>query len=85
MYEEIAFGTLAELADRFAGENRGEIVIVVAGAAVEAVSLDDAVVDVVSRAKSGERLKDAAREVAEITGIPSRDLYNAALARSRDA
>jgi 16S rRNA (cytidine1402-2'-O)-methyltransferase len=49
------------------------------------MSLEDAVLDVVSRAQTGERLKDAAREVAEITGIPSRDLYNAALARSRDA
>jgi 16S rRNA (cytidine1402-2'-O)-methyltransferase len=85
MYEEIAFGTLLELAERFGGENRGEIVLVVAGAAVTAMSLDDAVLDVVARAKTGERLKDAAREVAEITGIPSRDLYNAALERSRDA
>ena len=85
MYEEVAFGTLAELSERFGGENRGEIVIVVAGAAVTAMSLEDAVLDVVSRAQTGERLKDAAREVAEITGIPSRDLYNAALARSRDA
>jgi 16S rRNA (cytidine1402-2'-O)-methyltransferase len=85
MYEEVAFGTLAELAERFGGENRGEIVIVVAGATVTVMSLDDAVLDVLSRAQSGERLKDAAREVAEITGIPSRDLYNAALARSRDA
>ena len=85
MYEEVAFGTLSELAERFGGENRGEIVLVVAGAAVTAMSLDDAVLDVVGRAKTGERLKDAAREVAEITGIPSRDLYNAALERSRDA
>lgn len=85
MYEEVAFGTLAELAERFGGENRGEIVIVVAGATVTVMSLEDAVLDVVSRAQTGERLKDAAREVAEITGIPSRDLYNAALARSRDA
>jgi 16S rRNA (cytidine1402-2'-O)-methyltransferase len=85
MYEEVAFGTLGELAERFAGENRGEIVIVVSGATVTALSLDDAVSDVVARAQSGERLKEAAQAVAEMTGIPSRDLYNAALAKSRDA
>lgn len=85
MYEEVAFGTLGELAERFAGDNRGEIVVVVAGAIVTAMSLDDAIHDVAARVNSGDRLKDAAREVAEMTGIPSRDLYNAALARSRDA
>ena len=85
MYEEVAFGTLGELAERFAGENRGEIVIVVSGAMVTALSLDAAVSDVVARAQSGERLKEAAQAVAEMTGIPSRDLYNAALAKSRDA
>jgi 16S rRNA (cytidine1402-2'-O)-methyltransferase len=85
MYEEVAFGTLGELAERFAGENRGEIVVVVSGATVTALSLDDAVSDVVARAQSGERLKEAAQAVAEMTGIPSRDLYNAALAKSRDA
>jgi hypothetical protein len=56
-----------------------------AGATVAALSLDDAVSDVVARAQSGERLKEAAQAVAEMTGIPSRDLYNAALAKSRDA
>ena len=83
MYEEVARGALAELADRFAGENRGEIVLVVAGATVMAMSLDDAIRDVLARTASGERLKDACREVSEITGIPSRDLYSAAIATPR--
>lgn len=85
MHEEVVRGTLAELAERFAGENRGEIVLVVAGADVVAMSLDDAVTDVVARVASGERLKEACRAVADATGIPSRDLYAAALERSRDA
>lgn len=85
MYEEVVRGTLAELAERFAGENRGEIVLLVAGAEVVAMSLEDAVTDVVARVRSGERLKEASRAVAEATGIPGRDLYAAALERSRDA
>ncbi len=85
MYEEVVRGTLAELAERFAGENRGEIVFLVAGAEVVPMSLEDAVTDVVARVASGERLKEASRAVADATGIPGRDLYAAALERSRDA
>jgi 16S rRNA (cytidine1402-2'-O)-methyltransferase len=83
LHEEVATGTLAELAERFAGENRGEIVLVVAGATVTAMSLEDALADVHARVASGERLKDACREVADVTGIPSRDLYAAAIERPR--
>ena len=85
MYEEVVRGTLGELAERFAGENRGEIVFLVAGADVVPMSLEDAVSDVAARVASGERLKEASRAVAEATGIPGRDLYQAALKRSRDA
>lgn len=85
LHEEVVRGTLAELADRFAGDNRGEIVFLVAGADVVPMSLDAAVTDVVARVASGERLKEASRAVADATGIPSRDLYAAALERSRDA
>jgi 16S rRNA (cytidine1402-2'-O)-methyltransferase len=81
MFEEVANGTLGELAERFSGENRGEIVLVVAGATVTAMSLEDALADVRARVASGERLKEACREVAEVTGIPSRDLYSAAIAK----
>lgn len=81
LHEEIASGNLGELAERFAGDNRGEIVLVVAGAAVTAMSLEDALADVRARVATGERLKDACREVADITGIPSRDLYSAAIAK----
>lgn len=85
MHEEVVRGTLAELADRFAGNNRGEIVFLVAGAEVVPMSLDDAVSDVVARVASGERLKEASRAVADATGIPGRDLYAAALERARGA
>jgi 16S rRNA (cytidine1402-2'-O)-methyltransferase len=85
MFEEVVRAPLGELAERFDGENRGEIVLVIAGADVVAVPLDVAVRDVRARVASGERLKEASRAVAEATGIPARDLYNAALERDSGA
>ena len=84
-HEEILRGTLAELADWAAGtEVLGEIVIVVAGADPVAVSAEDLVEDVLGRAAAGERLKDAAKEVARgHDGVSARELYDLALARRR--
>ncbi|MEY4313214.1 MAG: Ribosomal small subunit methyltransferase [Actinomycetota bacterium] len=85
MFEEVVRAPLGELVDKFGGDNRGEIVLVVAGAEVVAVPLDVAVNDVFARVASGERLKEASRAVADATGIPARDLYNAALGHSAGA
>ncbi|GIG19714.1 ribosomal RNA small subunit methyltransferase I [Cellulomonas chitinilytica] len=85
-YEEVRRGPLAELvAWAAAGQVRGEIVVVVAGAARAApASTADLVAEVLARADAGERLKDAVAEVATVAGVPKRDLYAAALAaRSR--
>ncbi len=79
-YEEVKRGTLTELAAWAAGEVKGEIVIVIAGAARTEVSADDALAQVQSLVASGTRLKHAAAEVAAATGLSSRELYNAALA-----
>lgn len=84
-HEEILRGSLAELARWAAGtEVLGEIVIVVAGADPVVVSAEDLVEDVLGRAAAGERLKDAAKEVARgHDGVSARDLYDLALARRR--
>src|SRR5690606_15698908 len=79
LHEEVARGALAELADRFADGARGEIVLVVAGAPAASADADEAVARVLARAAEGIRLKDAAAEVADATGPPRRDLYEAAL------
>jgi len=79
LYEEVVRGTLAELAERFADGGRGEIVLVVGGAAPASASLDDGVARVAVLVADGSRLKDAAAEVAELTGLSRRDLYEAAL------
>lgn len=79
-YEEVRRGGLSELAS-WAGEGvRGEITLVVAGAAPTETSLEDAVAQVDELVAAGTRLKDAAAQVAGRTGLRTKDLYDAALA-----
>jgi 16S rRNA (cytidine1402-2'-O)-methyltransferase len=79
-YEEVRRGSLAELATWAEGEVRGEITVVVAGAAPVAADPAAAVSDVQARVAGGERLKEAVAAVAAETGLAKRDLYAAALA-----
>ena len=81
-FEEVARGTLAELAERYSEGARGEIVVVVEGAPARAIDLPTAVIEVQQRVADGERLKDAASSVAEATGLGKRELYEAALSRT---
>lgn len=81
MYEEVARGTLAELAERFADGARGEIVIVVDGAPAPAATADpaSAVATVLELAAGGIRMKEAAADVAGATGLNAKALYEAAI------
>jgi 16S rRNA (cytidine1402-2'-O)-methyltransferase len=79
LYEEVARGTLAELAERFADGARGEIVVVVGGASPVVADLPAAVATVLDLAAGGIRLKDAAADVAAATGHATRELYEAAI------
>lgn len=80
LHEEVKRGGLAELAEWAAAGVRGEIVLVVGGAAASVVSPEAALSEVLARVAAGDRLKDAAREVAAISGMTSKELYSAALA-----
>lgn len=80
LHEEVVRGGLQELADWAASGVRGEIVLVVGGAAAREVTEADAVAQVLALVGDGIRLKDAAAEVAAQTGRRSRDLYQLALA-----
>lgn len=84
-HEEVARGTLAELAKRF-GEDRalGEVTLVVGGAP-DSDGLDEGGFDY-GRAceilcRAGMSLKDAAGAIAEITGGGRREIYQDALRR----
>lgn len=79
-HEEIVRGPLDELAAWAAGEVRGEVTLVIGGAAPVSVSADDALVLVRSRIAAGEKLSAAVAEVAESMGVNRRKLYAAALA-----
>lgn len=79
LHEEVARGTLADLAERFADGARGEIVVVVAGAPPAGqADLADAAAEVRGLVADGIRLSDAAARVARRTGLPRRELYDTA-------
>jgi len=80
MYEEVRRGTASELAEYFADGARGEICLVVEGAEPATSDLPTGIAQVLALVESGFRLKEAAAEVAEATGLGKRDLYEGALA-----
>ena len=83
-YEEVRRGTLTELAAWAAEGVRGEITVVVAGASPKPQTVADHVAEVLERVDGGQRLKQAAADVAAATGLRTRELYEAALdARGR--
>src|SRR3954452_15936648 len=77
LHEEVARGTLGELARRFRDEAKGEIVVVVAPAASGPTAPDIAfAVDALRRLVQSEaRPRAAAAVVAALTGTRANDLY----------
>jgi len=85
-HEEVRRGSLADLAAHYQGdaETRGEIVLVIAPPG-EAPPPDAADLDaLLRRALAGQSMKDAATAVAEATGLARRDVYQRALALTRE-
>jgi len=83
MHEEVSRGTLGELARRFRGDVKGEIVLVIAPASSEDHDKDvgfavDALRHLV---QSGARPRAAASVVAALTGTRANDLYRALTGR----
>ncbi|WP_329086144.1 16S rRNA (cytidine(1402)-2'-O)-methyltransferase [Streptosporangium sp. NBC_01469] len=78
-YEEVRRGGLGELAEWAAGGVRGEITVVVAGYAGQALPpvIGDLVEEVARREETGVPRKQAIVDVAKAAGIPKRDLYDA--------
>ncbi|MBK5921405.1 16S rRNA (cytidine(1402)-2'-O)-methyltransferase [Rhodothalassium salexigens] len=84
-FEEVRRGPLDALADHYAqaGAPKGEVVIVVAGAAPEAA--DDARLDaLLADALATLSVREAAHAVAWVTGLPRRTVYNRALRLADD-
>ena len=85
LHEEIRRGPLDELARHYAagGETRGEIVIVVAPPRGGGKNADD-IDELLRRALARVSVKDAVSEVAFATGRPRREVYQRALALTKD-
>lgn len=83
LHEETVRGTLGTLE---LGEPRGEYVIVVGGAPVDdsPATDDDVIAALTTLLTSGSSTRDAAADVAASTGRRKRDVYEMALAMSRD-
>jgi 16S rRNA (cytidine1402-2'-O)-methyltransferase len=81
-HEEVRRGPLAELAGWAADGVRGEITLVVAGAAAGPASLSAAelAADVAAEEAAGADRKEAIRTVVARTGLPRRQVYDAVIA-----
>jgi 16S rRNA (cytidine1402-2'-O)-methyltransferase len=76
VHEEVARGTAAELARRYAAAPpRGEVVLVVGPAPAEEPDLDPALAALRRLVEAGARPRPAAGVVAELTGVPANRLY----------
>jgi len=81
LHEEVVRAPLAELADRFGGDVRGEVVIVIGPAApAEEASDDDIVSVLVSNAAAGMTRRTAVDAAVHATGAKKRRVYGLALA-----
>jgi 16S rRNA (cytidine1402-2'-O)-methyltransferase len=83
MHEEVARGSLSELARRFRGDVKGEIVLVIGPASSEDHDHDISfAVDALRHlVQSGARPRAAASVVAALTGTRANDLYRALTGR----
>ena len=82
LHEEVARGTLSELAERFADGARGEVTLVVAGGSGEAARISDQDLEAAIRSglDAGRPSRDLAAELAKAHGRPRRDVYARILA-----
>jgi len=86
LHEEVRRGDLAALAQSYAGtEPRGEIVLVIAPPQAPVRASAGETDTLLRAALARVSLKDAVGEVADVTGMPRRELYQRALALAKEA
>jgi len=87
VYEETVRGSLSALAEHFDAGVRGEITIVVGGAAPEASLLPESDLDAAIRERvaAGESASGIAKELAAPAGLPRREIYARVVALRNDA
>jgi 16S rRNA (cytidine1402-2'-O)-methyltransferase len=78
LYEEVRRGTAAELAAHYGAEPpRGEIVLVVGGAARGAADREQALAALRAIVDAGAKARPAAGAIAKLTGLSANELYRA--------
>jgi 16S rRNA (cytidine1402-2'-O)-methyltransferase len=75
LHEEVVRGSAAELAERFAGGTRGEVVLVVGPGAGDGAEVEAARAAVEGLVEAGAKRRAAAAVVASLTGVPANTLY----------
>ncbi len=78
-FEHTERGTLEQLVDWARSEPRGEMVLVIAGAAVIEIKTEDLVGQVIALTEEGMRLKEAVAEIASSAGASKSELYQLVL------
>ncbi|MGZ4359741.1 MAG: 16S rRNA (cytidine(1402)-2'-O)-methyltransferase [Gaiellaceae bacterium] len=79
-FEEVCRGSAAELAERYSGEVRGEITLVIgASHARPAAADEDALAAVAELVAAGLGRRRAAEIVSRLSGLPRKRLYDASL------
>jgi 16S rRNA (cytidine1402-2'-O)-methyltransferase len=82
-YEEVRRDSLAGLVAWAAGEVRGEITLVIAGAPAGIADFGEAVTEVRTLVADGAKLRPAVAQVAQARGLSKNQLYEAALKTAR--
>lgn len=80
IHEEIWVGTTADALERWSGEVKGELTLVVEGAEPDRVTVEEAVEEAEAMIDRGASLSEAAREVAELSGVSRREIYQRLIA-----
>jgi 16S rRNA (cytidine1402-2'-O)-methyltransferase len=84
LHEEVVRGSVSELLDQLGDRDpKGEVVLVIGGAAPPVPDLAASVDEASVLVAHGTRKRDAARAVAERTGVSANDVYRALLERDR--
>ena len=79
LHEELWVGTLTEAVKRWSGDVKGEVTVVLDGSLAKTITADTAIADAQSLVASGTSPSDAARTVAQDTGVSKRVIYQALL------
>jgi 16S rRNA (cytidine1402-2'-O)-methyltransferase len=78
-HEEVALGTVSELAERFGEPVRGEVTLVLGAAPPSEASSDEAAIVVAELVEAGVPRRQAAELVSRLTGASRNALYRNSL------